>query len=61
MRAILRDLGIIDSRNDILTISMIRGTKSAMHSTGQIGLGVGSWPSNRMTRDRLPSELDYTS
>ena len=28
---------------------------------GQVGLGVGSWPSNRTTRDRLPGELDYTS
>ena len=29
--------------------------------TGQVGLGVGSCPRNRTTRDRLPSELDYTS
>ena len=32
MRAVLSDLGIIDSPNDMLTISVIRGTKSAMHS-----------------------------
>ena len=30
-------------------------------STGQVGPGVRSWPSNRTTRDRLPSEIDYTS
>ena len=28
---------------------------------GQVGLGVGSWLSNRTTRGRLSSELDYTS
>ena len=28
--------------------------------TGQVGLGVGSWPSNLTARDHLPSELDYT-
>ena len=31
MKAVLSDLGITDSCNDILTISVIRGTNSAMH------------------------------
>ena len=30
-------------------------------NTGQVGLVVGSWPSNQTRQDRLPSELDYTS
>ena len=43
MRAVLSDLGIIDSRNDILTISVIRGTNSAMHSfRSQVGKGFSS-------------------
>ena len=43
MRAILNDLGIIDSRNDILTISVIRGTNSAMHYfQSQVGNGSSS-------------------
>ena len=38
MRAVLSDLGIIDYRNDILTISVFRGTNSAMHSfRSQVG------------------------
>ena len=32
MRAVLSDLENIDSRNDMLTISVIRGTNSALHS-----------------------------
>ena len=40
MRAVLNDLGIIDSRNDMLTISVIRGTNSALHSfRSQVGKG----------------------
>ena len=43
MRAVLSDLGIIDSRNDMLTISMIRGTNSALHSfRSQVGKGSSS-------------------
>ena len=43
MRAVLSDLGIIDSRNNILTISVIRGTNSAMHSfRSQVGNGSSS-------------------
>ena len=38
MRAVLSDLGIIDSRNDMLTISVIRGTNSSLHSfRSQVG------------------------
>ena len=29
--------------------------------TGQVGLGVGSWPSNRATEGSNPKEPDYTS
>ena len=32
MRAVLSDLGIIDFHNDMLTISVISGTNSALHS-----------------------------
>ena len=40
MRAVLSDLGIIDPRNDMLTISVIRGTNSALHSfRRQVGKG----------------------
>ena len=40
MRAVLSDFGIIDSRNDMLTISMIMGTNSALHSfRSQVGKG----------------------
>ena len=43
MRAVLSDLGIIDFRNDMLTISVIRGTNSAMHSfRSQVGQGSSS-------------------
>ena len=43
MRAVLSDLGIIDSHNDMLTISMIRGTNSALHSfRSQVGKGSSS-------------------
>ena len=43
MRAVLSDLGIIDSRNDMLTISVIRGTNSALHSfRSQVGKGSSS-------------------
>ena len=43
MRAVLSDLGIIYSRNDMLTISVIRGTNSALHSfISQVGKGSSS-------------------
>ena len=43
MRAVLSDLGIIESPNDIFTISVIRGTNSAMHSfRSQVGNGSSS-------------------
>ena len=43
MRAVLSDLGIIDSRNYMLTISVIRGTNSALHSfRSQVGKGSSS-------------------
>ena len=29
--------------------------------TGQVGLGVGSWPSNRATEGSNPKGTDYTS
>ena len=29
--------------------------------TGQIGLGVGSWPNNRTNTGSPPSEIDYNS
>ena len=32
-----------------------------MFITGQVGLGVGSWPSNRTNVGSPPSEFDYTS
>ena len=38
MKAVLSDLGIIDSRNDMLTLSVIRGTNSALYSfRSQVG------------------------
>ena len=41
MRAVLSDLGNIDSRNDMLTISVIRGTNSALHSfRSHVGKGI---------------------
>ena len=40
MRAVLSDLVIIDSRNDMLTIPVIRVTNSALHSfKNQVGKG----------------------
>ena len=43
MRAVLSDLGIIDSRKDMLTISVIWGTNSALHSfRSQVGKGSSS-------------------
>ena len=43
MRAVLSDLGIIDSRNDMLTISVIWGTNSALHSfRSQVAKGSSS-------------------
>ena len=43
MGAVLSDLGIIESRNDMLTISVIWGTNSALHSFRcQVGKGSGS-------------------
>ena len=43
MRTVLSDLGIIDSRNDMLTISVIWGTNSALHSfRSQVGKGSSS-------------------
>ena len=40
MSAVLCDLGIRESRNDILTMLLIAGTKSAMHSfRSQVGNG----------------------
>ena len=43
MRAVLSDLVIIDSHNDMLTISVIRGTNSALHSfRSQVGKGPSS-------------------
>ena len=43
MRAVLSDLGNIDSRNDMLTISVIRGTNSALHSfRSHVGKGSSS-------------------
>ena len=40
MSAVLSDLGIRESRNDILTMPMIAGTNSAMHSfRSQVGNG----------------------
>ena len=51
MWAVLSDLGIIDSRNDMLTISVIRGTNSALHSF-RIQVGKGS-SSHDLTGDSL--------
>ena len=34
--------------------------RSRHHEADRYYWRVGSWPSNRTTRDRLPSELDYT-
>ena len=31
------------------------------YTSGQVGLGVGSWPSNRATEGSNPKEPDYTS
>ena len=43
MWTVLSDLGIIDSRNDMLTISVIRGTNSPLHSfRSQVGKGSSS-------------------
>ena len=43
MWAVLSDLGIIDSRSDMLTISVIRGINSALHSfRSQVGKGSSS-------------------
>ena len=43
MCAVLSDLGIRESRNDILTMSVIVGTNSAMHSfRSQVGNGYNS-------------------
>ena len=43
MRAVLSDLGNIDSRNDMLTISVIRGTNSALLSfRSHVGKGSSS-------------------
>ena len=43
MWAVLMDLGIIDSRSDMLTISVIRGINSALHSfRSQVGKGSSS-------------------
>ena len=43
MRAVLSDLGNIDSRNDMLTISVIWGTNSALHSfRSHVGKGSSS-------------------
>ena len=43
MSAILSDLGIRESRNDMLTMSVIVGTNSAMHSfRRQVGNGSSS-------------------
>ena len=40
MSAVLSDLGIRESRNDMLTMSVIVGTNSAMHSfRSQVGNG----------------------
>ena len=51
MMAVLSDLGIIDSRNDVLTISVIRRTNSAMHSfRSQVGKGSSS---HNLTGDSL--------
>ena len=44
---------------------MVRHNKAALFVTykytGQVGLGVGSWPSNRTNAGSPPSEFDYTS
>ena len=51
MRAVLSDLRIIDSRNDMLTISVIKGTNSALHSSrSQVGKGSSS---HELTGDSL--------
>ena len=43
MSAVLSDLGIRESRNDMLTMSVIGGTNSAMHSFRcQVGNGSSS-------------------
>ena len=43
MRAVLSDLGLIESRNDMLTISVTRGTNSVLHSfRSQVGKGSSS-------------------
>ena len=43
MSAVLSDVGISESRNDMLTISVIVGTNSAMHSfRNQVGNGSSS-------------------
>ena len=43
MSAVLSDLGIRESRNDMLTMSVIVGTNSAMHSfRSQVGNGSSS-------------------
>ena len=43
MSAVLSDLGIRESRNDMLTMSVIAGTNSAMHSfRSQVGNGSSS-------------------
>ena len=40
----------VDLKYDEISLTSTAGT-------GHVGLWVGSWPSNRTTRDRLPSEL----
>ena len=43
MSAVLSDLGIRESRDDMLTMSVIVGTNSAMHSfRSQVGNGYSS-------------------
>ena len=43
MNAVLNDLGIRESRNDMLTMSVTVGTNSAMHSfRSQVGYGSSS-------------------
>ena len=57
MRAVLCDLGIIDSRNDILTISVIMGTNSAMHFfSSQVSNGSSSQENSLMDSIIMDSE-----
>ena len=53
-----RTFGYVAMGSAVLFILMSRWL---LYSAGQVGLGVGSWPSNRTNAGTPPSEFNYTS